>query len=880
MSSSPLPSPSQLFSSMPHRPLNGSRATPTSVNDLPGFASASSLLGDIRSSSGDGSQRAIERLGSEKGHGLGNGSKMPLKAKKPKAEKKAPTFRKPGVSQEENTEPPERDAAAAELDESVSSAKATDVHDPKKSRSKKSKDEDKAAQLNDNILAPRKPRKEKSKVDSETQTTIKKTGITKPGALKSSNRSKKTAATTKKPEGLITALAELPVGTQAEDSRARVEFRELCLEKAIPLRREWTPVKDTTQAPHHSDDIEKSTASMPRLDTPTLKVLPTTCLGELVGKFEFARKDNDSASAFEVTRQSDGEAMVKRRKIELVNGLCAPPAEKPQRSRSPKKKPQTVTGKATAPFAPAEISENSSLLQYFGASALGPEANNAQTNESETPETVRCKSTVKKTAKSRSTMAKVKKLEQPILLSPESAMKTARDQDLLFGTSSQLAREDSPTLLKDLQKAMKESEHMDDDWGLAMVPSAKFKPYNSLALTQSKDLWSVASRDPSGALLYAEVIDLSITPKPNKIFIESEAVTVAPKVAETEPEAQQDGEPRALVAEVQSAPVHDLDATPALQQQQSQEPELVMPRSVAEAALKKRPKTKSPVKKAAGVEPRSGQMPNYKGFTDMQLSKKVASYGFKSIKRREAMIVLLERCWESQVALALHEVPINANIAQSTTRDAMDEQSKGASPVKKKARSSKAAAAKVPNAETSNDTTPKKPRGRPRKDSLTTMSSPKRKRKSAASEGSRAEAAVLAADEIYDSSPQTPSPPRRRSPPKSPGQLPLSQPLSTSILTKVPLEKAAQIRLFENISRAIKTFPPTSDPKNLTFHEKMLMYEPVVLEDLAIWLNAEGLDRVGEDDEVSPALVKEWCEEKSVCCLWRENLRGGTRSRW
>ncbi|KAL2042117.1 hypothetical protein N7G274_005305 [Stereocaulon virgatum] len=853
MSSSPLPSPSQLFSSIPHRPLNGSRATPTSVDGL--------------------------LLGSEKGHGVGHGTKMPLKTKKPKAEKRAPMFRKPGVSQEKNIEPLERDAAAAELDKSVSSTKAADVHNPKRSCRKKSKEEVKAAQLNDNVLATRKPRKKKSKGDSETQTTIKKTGITKPGALVSSNGSNKTAATTKKPEEPITVLAELPVGTQAEDSRARVEFRELCLEKAIPLRREWTPVKDTTQGPHHSDDIETSTASIPRLDTPTLKAFPTTSLGELVGKFEFTRKDDDLASAFEVTRQSDGEAMVKRRKIELVNGSCAPPAEKPQRSRSPKKKPQTVTGKATAPFAPAEIPENSSLLQYFGASALGPEANNAQTNENEIPETVRRKSTVKKTVKPRSTMAKVKKPKQRILLSPESAMKTSLDQELLFGTSSQLAREDSPTLLKDLQKAMKESEQMDDHWGLAKIPSAKFKPNNSLAVTQSKDLWSVASRDPSGALLYVEVVDLSITPKPNKTFIKPEAVTVAPKVAETEPEAQQDGKPRALVAEVHSAPVHDFDATPALRQQ-SQEPELVIPRSVAEAALKKRPKSKSPVKKAADVEPRSDQMPNYKGFTDVQLSRKVASYGFKSIKRRDAMIVLLERCWESQVALASQEVPLNANIPQSTTSDAMDEQSKEASPVKKKAKSSKVAASKVPNAETANDTTPKKPRGRPRKDSSTTTSSPKRKRKSAASGGSRAEVAVLAADEIYDSSPPTPSPPRRRSPPKSPGQLPLSQPLSTSILTKAPLEKTAQIRLFENISRAIKTFPPTSDPKNLTFHEKMLMFEPVVLEDLAIWLNAEGLDRVGEDDEVSPALVKEWCEEKSVCCLWRENLRGGTRSRW
>ena len=797
-------------------------------------------------------------MGLEERYGLENGNKLPGKGTKARGEKKVPTFRKPGVSQEEDPEPIKRDVVAVESKGSAILAKDSDTLPPKKSRKKKSKDE------------------------GETQTKIKKTKITKPGAARSTDKPKKAASTTKKPKEPIATLAELPVGTQAEDAQAREEFRELCLEKAIPLRREWTPVRDTMQAPNHSDDVERSTASAPCSDAPPAKVLPVACIGKLLGDFGFAQKDDGSAPAFEVTRKVDGEAMVKRRKIELVNGVCAPPAKKSQRTKSPKKKPQTVTGKATAPFVAVESLETRSVLQYFGASVVRSEPDtNGQINQTETPVIVRRRSPVKKTAKPRSTTTKAKKQKHPILLSPESAMKTARDQEVLFGTSSQLAREDSPTFSKNLQKAIKESEYVDDEWGLSALPSAKFKPYNSSALTRSRDLWSVASRDLSGALLNAEVVDLSVTPKPPKIVAHSIAVPMVPKADEIQQKAKEDGRPGNELADLQSVPTLNLDATPALQQQiQEPEPELVIPRSVAEAALKKRPKSRSPVKKAAGAKPALDKMPNYKGFTDVQLSKGVASYGFKSIKRREAMIVLLERCWESKVAMALEEVPVNANVPQPTTPNAVDEQSKGSGPAKKKGKPSKAAAAKVPSAEEANDMTPKKSRGRPRKDSTATTSSPRRKRKATSPKGSRAEAAALAGDEIYDSSPPTPSPPRRRFPPKSPGQLPLSQSLGTSTISDTDSDKGARTRLFENMSKAITTFPPTSDLGNLTFHEKILMYEPVVLEDLTVWLNTEGLGRVGEDEEVSPGLVKAWCEERSVCCLWRENLRGGARSRW
>ena len=58
------------------------------------------------------------------------------------------------------------------------------------------------------------------------------------------------------------------------------------------------------------------------------------------------------------------------------------------------------------------------------------------------------------------------------------------------------------------------------------------------------------------------------------------------------------------------------------------------------------------------------------------------------------------------------------------------------------------------------------------------------------------------------------------------------------------------------------------------------MYDPIVLEDLAAWLNTVGLGTVGVDEEVSALEVRGWCEKNSVCCLWKENLRGEKRKRW
>jgi len=136
-------------------------------------------------------------------------------------------------------------------------------------------------------------------------------------------------------------------------------------------------------------------------------------------------------------------------------------------------------------------------------------------------------------------------------------------------------------------------------------------------------------------------------------------------------------------------------------------------------------------------------------------------------------------------------------------------------------------------------------------------------------------------DEISDSdAAQTPSPPRRHPSQAGTPPLPLQLSSSASIDSRELSPDSAQARVFKYITTAVKTAPPSNDSSNPSWHEKILLYDPIILEDLTVWLNTGALQNAGWDGEVHPKEVKKWCGSKSICCLWKENLRGGARSRY
>ena len=506
---------------------------------------------------------------------------------------------------------------------------------------------------------------------------------------------------------------------------------------------------------------------------------------------------------------------------------------------------------------------------------------------------------------------KVKALRvAPILLPPEDAMKATADQDLLFGTSSQLIIEDSPTFIRDLQEAIKASESFDTlsdinnaDMSVAAVQTGS----NVLRRTSTRNLWSEAARDSQGSLMKPEIIDLVDTPKAcisaeqniSTIFtkpITKTGSVLKPSAQNTswmgidpfaEPILQLDNEPIPQKPAISDTNFETADLVPSL------------PRSVAEAALRSRPKSRSPSKKQRSPnlqpDPRT-EMPNFRDLTISELSKTISKYGFKPIKGKAAMVAVLEKCWESKNRPALQPLPPNLNVPSLGPKEdnTTINKNKTPSPAKRKSRTLQAKNKTLSIAEhnpsvRANPST--KPRGRPRKEALPSAISDAIETESITKssstvlkDGTISKAArthVLPPhDDIEDlNPPPTPSPPRRRSPLFPPQALSLATPATANVLSVI-LSSSNPDYIYDKISQAITTFPPSNNPENLTWHEKILLYDPIVLEDLAAWLNTEGLGRVGVDEEVGPITVRSWCEGRGICCLWRKNLRGGARKRY
>jgi hypothetical protein len=53
----------------------------------------------------------------------------------------------------------------------------------------------------------------------------------------------------------------------------------------------------------------------------------------------------------------------------------------------------------------------------------------------------------------------------------------------------------------------------------------------------------------------------------------------------------------------------------------------------------------------------------------------------------------------------------------------------------------------------------------------------------------------------------------------------------------------------------------------------ILRYEPVVIEELVVWLKDRGVD-------VPELVVRGWCDKEGICCVGAESLRTGRRARY
>ncbi|KAI0409820.1 hypothetical protein F4802DRAFT_2804 [Xylaria palmicola] len=646
-------------------------------------------------------------------------------------------------------------------------------------------------------------------------------------------------------------------------------------ESAVPRRGDWTPPRaNNTIPPSSGSDARELFSSAEK--APTSKDVFETLYNQ------FGRQGSTLTPDPCPPPQPQAEVLRKRKQIEMIhigqevkdqemecrleNGQRPYGQKKRDEPKvpAPKKKARTITELATAPFARPLVPDfelagpvtEESMLGYFdsdGAVKALVEHQSAVMSQR--------KPKAKATKPPPKTKRKKKAGTQanPILLSPNSALKQSSNQDFVFGTSSQLVQEESPTTLRDLQSAIRASNALNSD------------PFDD---DVNRRLWHAGARDEDGELMGMEVIDLQYGPAPP---------------GESNSTATPGSRSFVDIHDILDSPV-PLASIPAVLSEPRKENAHLFPSQNAgqSSSSVATPSGPESLANASVIEPR----PKYELFTDAQLSKQITSYGFKPVKKRAAMIALLDQCWTSKHQGNLGGLvrPLSASARSPTLapqKSAGDEPDlpatkprgrgrpkkndeaitsatksttkRAASPKPKPKRSRRGSEKETTPAPTTEPSaaapSPKRPRGRPRKSSATSV-------------------------EIPDSESGTPSPVSSPDPVfSSPPPLDLTTSDEGDLsLTLSPTDQ--QTELFKHITKAVTSAPRSQDPSKPSWYEKMLLYDPIILEEFASWLNRGELTRVGYDGEVSPPDAKKWCESRSVICLWRHNIRGKERKRY
>lgn len=470
---------------------------------------------------------------------------------------------------------------------------------------------------------------------------------------------------------------ELTVQPKAAEAYRPREPSPLGLDKASSRRLDWTPPAS------HSNQNSPGTA-------------PASFSENLLGNFGYDAASSGPKDSL-ITNDDNESNPTKRRKLDVVDvgalgaavAMKAPklfpkpsrgsdePARK--RTKSPKKKSTTITGLATSHYFGEETGETSPMMQYLSATqqrALGFDSDTA-------PDTAKRKCSVKNSKSSK------KAPRKSTLRSPQSAMKAFDDQDMLFGSASQLAGDESPTFIRDTVQAMKQSENtifMSDPVSTQFTiptsePAETPRRHDKCGVSRfvkTRNLWSVAGRDVDNALLQVDTVDMFDSPDLRTAFAGKDVLLEpgAPRFRDsTSPEKQvgigQDPMRRFISTNDclslgwdegnlsslhDSRGIFDIDElklkTPCAMRR-PQNPLQV--RTLHAAAVgrtctvqAREPTNKlseAPAERIPNPEP---NRPSFKGFTTNQLATQLAAYGFKPIKKRDKMIEVLNRCWDDK----------------------------------------------------------------------------------------------------------------------------------------------------------------------------------------------------------------------------------------
>jgi hypothetical protein len=730
--------------------------------------------------------------------------------------------------------------------------------------------------------------------------------------------------------------------------RSRQTLCPLNREMAIPRRTDWTPTKDT------AEDL--------RDDSPSANLSRSFSAG-LMGTFSY---NGDSAIVIPASRHEIDTAPTKRRRLDMIENNApkiatnVPPPKTAvvKRPKAPPKKSLTITGLATSNYFGQDKGDNepTALDQYLSTQARDLETSHVD---------IASEVTKVKAAKKQRVFKKVP--QKSTLVSPASAIKALENQDALFGSASQLARDESPSLMRDTLEAIRQSEsnvfssplRTQDTEPISIESTTPRATTGISRFAKTRGLWAAAGRDEDNALLHVDAIDIDSfdTPDLRRAF-PGKDVLVQPSAGC----ARASKSPQKISPSLRGGDsshrfcdnLWDIDdmETPVASTRVTTLPKIQV-RTLHTTAGLGSPRKRAPMPPLDGVEPpvnaaaappakitkkRTPKKPAFAGLATDKLQKQIATYGFKPMKKREQMIAVLEKCWDQKhahVAVA----PITQPEAEPSIEEIDDSLKHGdylsnvhglaTRPIPKEKKVPKPRKPKEPK-----EVKPRKKReSKAAKEEDDSTAAPKvvRKRKSKALLSDEKvvdvddlepvdgdilteEAAMALADAAIAKAAArraapmvkvkakaiarttakttakskgkvtTPTKAKRArsaahtSPPAFASAVPLIAEAPTDTIPSSPSSSPlSSIPISTQISLAITSYTPppgTNHQATPTWHEKILLYDPIVLEDLALWLNTVGLGAIGEDREVSALEVRAWCEERGVCCLWRGGWRG------
>lgn len=299
MSSSPtLPSPSDLFSRKIYRPSSVSRGSSIPRNAALGFASASSLLRH---------SQAVDASAAHDDDKANNANTLVTESKAQELSKEAAESRTTAVKVAPKTRKESSETKRAK-------APAKKVTLPKR----KSIDRTESVDPIDSVRPvveelTSKPRVRKTK--ETTQTTIKKTKVIKVGSANGSTKDLKCKRATKKSSEIDVTTAEPSVTEKEKTPPGRDKPLDLCIEEAIRRRTDWTPTKDTRDGFVGIEGSASASTSVDQGTPATSKRI--THFGNLLGDYGYANITTSVKETSEFTRSSTGEALTKRRKVEV-----------------------------------------------------------------------------------------------------------------------------------------------------------------------------------------------------------------------------------------------------------------------------------------------------------------------------------------------------------------------------------------------------------------------------------------------------------------------------------------------------------------------------------------------------------------------------------